>query len=766
MTLEQSHNLQSSRSNSPNKRTLISNKITNSQGCSSSSSSSIIDERLTSHLDACARASKVRDRVSLLMHRCHNNSKETQLHALYGMGNTCINKKSMTKTTKTRTTTCVANFDKDRFQKLMTKRKSLARMQTNACSKSWKIKNVHHANEQMNWSLDQEHVTSTLNSINNPQHKQSHTSSFSSSSSSYPNNGYNGNQNQPCDIQNRSKVTRDHHSVILGHNNIQPNCELKLKDLEVRFNHVPTTCTSSLQAVKKTNISPRQRLDTSLDQSLHCITIDGDDEKYCGQDGNNGHDDYDDDLLTLRSNASYLDAMEYSEDVHDVSFSSVAMISRDGEGNNGSKERMSSKRSIKHLRSGDSNGVNYLTQLQTLIGIQENDDGTTNRKAQNVNIKSTCNILVGNGDTTTSKAIADPFANSIHDSLKNIDHDLASIVSSQITFDGNHDKDHQHPSQTKLGKGTNCSLLRLCLMVWFISLVLIYERSWSREIYLLSSWRRIVEQSVKEAIDLQMQHLENMVALRSPQSKSLNVTINALEAVSCIQPYSQKPVTVTPVAIDEVQTAMKYQNDTVALFDNLLHRHDGSKRRLVGEYNLPTGSVRTSDTCGIDSIFYRDMMLSLSSEEEYVRFKQIGMDSTLILSDHVEDMKWQQKNDALNVSTIIRFSESNSKISKGPFWSSRKYIPFLSHDFVPYAGIHDSTLTSNLSRSFSTEKKSSHRILHGQPSFLDMHSYKPLEYLHGRHSLDDEDDVSILDIAIDFFRITIKAWKQKRQIRK
>jgi hypothetical protein len=140
MTLQEFYNPQL-RSNTPHnnsriiskRRTLVQNKINNSQG----SSTCIIDETLTSHLDACARASKVRERVPLLYPPLNNNSKETILHELHELGNTCTTKKKSM-------TTSVHNFDKDRFQKLMTKRRSLAQMQANLCSKSWNVQNIEN----------------------------------------------------------------------------------------------------------------------------------------------------------------------------------------------------------------------------------------------------------------------------------------------------------------------------------------------------------------------------------------------------------------------------------------------------------------------------------------------------------------------------------------------------------------------------------------------------------------------------------------------
>jgi hypothetical protein len=517
--------------------------------------------------------------------------------------------------------------------------------------------------------------------------------------------------------------------------------------------HVPTSTRPLQRAVETSHMSENQLLETTLlDESLHCITVDdGDDyeERHCCQDENQ-HDD-----LTLPSHASFLDAVECCQDVC-VSFSSGVVSSKEEEGNR-SKKGLSRAR-IKRRRSGDGNGVNYLAQLQTLIGIQDN------RKDQDINVTSTCNIWLGE---QMSKATSQHPANDIHDSLKTIDQDLASVVSSQITFDCNYDKD-QHDWRSKFGKGTNCSLLRYCLMVWFISLVLIYERSWSHEIYLLSSWRRIVEQSVREAIDSQMYNLENVTLLRY-LSKSMDAPMNALQPIiSCGQSYGKDAVVL--IAPEEFQTVTRFKNDTMALNYSVDQYLIGDKSNQE-IYDISIHQDRTLDTCGIDTIFYSDMTTSSSAKQHSILVPEInpvvpGVNNTLLEINSTEDTYSQQvieEKEGLNVTSIVSLSEFKPRLDKVHFWSSRKYIPFMSPKLL-----HDDLImldsASNVSKSFFTKKKSSHGFLDGQSSIPEMQSFRPLEYLHSRHSLEDE-DVSIIDMAMDFFRITIKAWKQRRSNR-
>jgi hypothetical protein len=50
-------------------------------------------------------------------------------------------------------------------------------------------------------------------------------------------------------------------------------------------------------------------------------------------------------------------------------------------------------------------------------------------------------------------------------------------------------------------------------------------------------------------------------------------------------------------------------------------------------------------------------------------------------------------------------------------------------------------------------------------SVPDMPSYQAFEYLHSRHSMEDE-DISIIDVAMDLFRMTVEAWKHRRHNRR
>lgn len=776
MTIEQRNNLNRSNRDMVNDK---KNRISPNGRDKMGKGCRIIDDELTSHLDACARASKIRERVPLLYPLpCGEKVIQSRQRSLYESDNTKRTSsisKSMAGST---------NFDKDRFQILMTKRKSLAQIQAKVCSKSWNVRNVcdnliektprsplppsieerilwHQGRQSMVASTMDNHYSLGTNHSSTPITKTTNQQTLSSSSVLYNPKEYPTNASKWVGVE--KKPTSDmqgriNNTTSLFGRSIQPTCKQKLKELATRHRVLPSTPRLERFKSESKNLQTLT-LETSLDdESLHCITIDGDDEPYRNED--NHKDD-----LTLESNVSFLDAMECSEDVG-VSFSSD-MVSRDVKGNHG-KERIS-KGNTRNVRGVDQNGVNYLAQLQTLIGIQQEN----HHSPSDVHITSTCNLWVKG---KTSKCTSHHIENDVLcDTLKTMDEDLASIVSSQVTLDGINDKDHCEQWGNKLCKGTNCSLLRYCLMVWFVSLVLIYERSWSHEIYLLSSWRRIVEQSMKEAIHSQIHNLENMTVLQT-LSKSMGSVKGVLQPAPYGQSYREEVV--MRIASEEFQTATKVKNDTMAL-ENLVHHHFIGQMSAEEEYNLPMHQVMTPDTCSIDVMFYRDMTTDSPIKEASIFVEEInsdvhGMNSTFMNNGTTEDTKSQlltHKDEIFNMTTVAQSSVVRPRIEKVRFWSSRRYIPFMSSKLAHGDFVHDLNImsslrsTSNLSSSFLTVKKSSHGLLNGQSSFPDMPSYQAFEYLHSRHSLEDE-DVSIIDVAMDLFRITVEAWKRKRHNRR
>ena len=135
----------------------------------------------------------------------------------------------------------------------------------------------------------------------------------------------------------------------------------------------------------------------------------------------------------------------------------------------------------KESRKCDDN-VDYLLQLRTLIGKE--------RRAS---------ISDDEAENSSSHSIDDHHVESYHSSLDErfefgtYENDHTSVLS-PLTYEYAHLSEKDGPFNNR------CTMFRWCVLVWMLSLVLVYERCLSNEIYLISHWRRTLEQSFGDQI--------------------------------------------------------------------------------------------------------------------------------------------------------------------------------------------------------------------------------------------------------------------------
>ena len=495
-------------------------------------------------------------------------------------------------------------FDKRRFNNLIQRRQVLTHQRDNVRNHSWSniqtssvsiiqpqdpIENIINesdktddGNDVRNTSIIRERTSKSLTLLSQRIHQRRTTLHANANTNHL--NPSSGNINtitkkrrskypERCIKQSSSLAKTDSHAMKA------------LAELATRYKPPSPMSVAELERIRQKELEldegklqEREMWEKAMDYSFDLVTA-AEDEG----------DRYGDDCSTALLTASLDDRIDFDEDActslmnRFISVDVMDEVSVDGTlGESSSNEE------------GDNN-VDYLFQLSTLIGTDMGSSSSDEEECSSASLSSQVVYEVS------------------------AEHENDESVISPISFDC-------AKSTISTGRVRRCAMFRWCMLLWFAALLLVYERSISHEIYVISQRRRLVEHAFRknfargrEKIDYKLYDLSKRAyQVKSATSSAMSMYLDDLR--NFIETNMTRFMAVIHSRIMALEEWKSLVSRSILDQENVAETSTNEDAYLVclessdKEQEQDTPTEREETTSALDSYFYRDMMSSLDSE--------------------------------------------------------------------------------------------------------------------------------------------------------